>query len=262
MLITEQLSLIVSILTALLTGGFIILFIESQQFANSQVDRFHFIMNPFFHSFSNYVKFISSFKACFTFKGSNDSDYIKRLEKNVETIARLAGQTIISGQDYPSDYFTAKELDSICNKINDIWYCFDRRHEYIYNHLDFDSQNAELFDVYINDYLKAISQKYDGIRLTKELLAKVSSEFYLEKYLPIKYILHEYELWKRKEKDFKILALTTVVFTLLTMILILLLSFYFPIWVIKLLCVVSCLLLIIELFKLIKLVNLSNTIMR
>ena len=238
------------------------IFIESQQVAVSLSDRFHFTLNPFFHRFSNYVKFVSSFKACFTFKVSKDSDYVKRLEENVETIARLGGQSIIWGQDYPADYFTAKELDSICKTINDIWYCVDKEHDYIYKHLDFDSRHAEMFSEHTIGYLEAISPKYNGIKLTKNLLAKVSGDFFVEMYQPIQHILPHYEFWQRKEKEFKMLALTTVVFTLLTMILVLLLCCYIPIWVFKVLCVVCCGLLIFELYKLIKLENLSKTIMR
>lgn len=258
----EQLSLIISILAALLTGGFLMIFIENQQVAGSLADRFHINMNPFFLSFGNYVKFISFFKPCFTFKVSNDSDYVMRLKEDVERIARLGGQLIVWGQDYPADYFTAKELDSICNTINDIWYCVDKEYVYIYQHLDFDSRHAEMFDEYIRDYLEAISPKYKGMKLTKDLLAKVSGDFFLEKYQPIKHILPQYELWQRKEKEFKMLALATIVFTLLAMIIVLLLSDYIPIWIFKMLCVVCCGFLIFELYKLIKLENLSKSIMR
>ena len=61
----EQVSIIVTVLAALLTGGFLMIFIESQQVANNMAERFHFIMRPFFHSFTNYARFISSFKIYF-----------------------------------------------------------------------------------------------------------------------------------------------------------------------------------------------------
>jgi hypothetical protein len=255
-------SIIISILAALLTGGFLMIFIESQQVAGSVAERFHFAMNPFFHSFSNYVKFISSFKTCFTFKVTKDSDYVKRLKDNVETIAGLGGRSIISGQNYPADYFTAKELNSICNTVNDIWYRIDREQDYVYDHLDFDSRHVQMFSEHIKDYLDAISPKYKGMQLTKDMLAKVSGDFFVEIYQPIQHILPQYEFWQKKEKEFKKLTLTTVGFTLLTMILVLLLSCYIPMWIYKVLCIACCGLLIFELYKLIKLENLSKTIMR
>lgn len=235
-----QLSIIISILAALLTGGFLMIFIESQKTAGSVTERFHFVMNPFFRSFTNYVKFISSFKTCFTFKISKDSDYIKRLKDSVEAIAGLGGKAIMSGQDYPADYFTAKELDSICNTINDIWYCIDTKQNYIDKHLNFDSRHAEMFSEHAKGYLEAISPKHKGVQLTKNLLANVSGEFFTEIYQPIQHILPHYEHWLKKEREFKILALVTVGFTLMTMILVLLLSCYIPIWVYNALCVAYC----------------------
>ncbi|MDR2005435.1 MAG: hypothetical protein LBQ74_20625 [Prevotella sp.] len=258
----EQLSIIISILAALLTGGFLMIFIESQKTAGSVTERFHFVMNPFFHSFTNYVKFISSFKTCFTFRVSKDSDYVKSLKDSVEEVARLGGQSIISGQDYPTDYFTAKKLDSICNSINNIWHCLDTKRNYINGQLDFDSHHAQMFSEQTKGYLEAISPKYKGVQLTEDLLANVSGDFFTEIYQPIQYILPHYEFWQRKEKEFKTLALVTVSFTLLTMILILLLSCCIPIWVYNALCVACCGLLMFELYKLIKLENLSKAIMR
>lgn len=257
-----ELSIIISILAALLTGGFLMIFIESQKVAGSVTERFHFVMNPFFRSFSSYVKFISSFKTCFTFKITKDSDYIKRLKENVEKIGGLGGQSIISGQDYPADYFTAKELDSICKTINNIWYLIDGNQSYIDKHLEFDSRHSEMFNQHTKDYLEGISTKYKGMPLTKDMLAKVSGDFFVDIYQPIQDVLFEYEFWQKKEKEFKILILATIVFTLLTMMFILLLNCYISMWVYKVLCVTCCGLLIFGLFKLIKIDNLSKKIMR
>ena len=258
----EQLNIIISILAALLTGGFLMIFIESQRVTGSISERFHFAMNPFFHSFSNYVKFISSFKTCFTFKITEDSDFVKKLKNNVDEVARFGGHSIMSGQDYPADYFTAKELDSICDTINNIWYYIEEQHDDIDRHLEFDSHHAQMLSEHTINYLEEISPKYKGMSLTKDMLAKVSGDFFAEIYQPIRHILHQYEFWQQKENGFKTLSLITVGFTLLTMILVLLLSCYIPIWVYNTMCIVCCGLLMFELYKLIKLENLSKAIMR
>lgn len=49
----NQISNIITILTALLTGGFLMLFIENQQITTYVIERLHQRMNPFFHSFTN-----------------------------------------------------------------------------------------------------------------------------------------------------------------------------------------------------------------
>ncbi|GAB1358986.1 hypothetical protein MASR1M31_07650 [Porphyromonadaceae bacterium] len=258
----DELSITISILTALLTGGFLMVFIESQKVSGSVTDRFHFVMNPFFRSFSSYVKFISCFKTCFTFKTEKDSEYIKRLKEDVEKIARLGGRSITSGQDFSADHFTAKELDSICRIINNIWYLIDGKQNYIDKHLEFDSHHAQMFSGVTKYYLDAIAPKYKEVQLTKNLLAEVSGDFFVEIYQPIQNILPQYEFWQKKEKEFKILTLATIIFTLVTMILILLFNCYIPMWMYKALCVMCCGLLIFGLYKLIKIENLSKTIMR
>lgn len=45
----NQISNIITILTALLTGGFLMLFIENQQITTYVIERLHQRMNPFFH---------------------------------------------------------------------------------------------------------------------------------------------------------------------------------------------------------------------
>ena len=258
----NQFAIMIPILAALLTGGFLMIFIESQQVSRNMNERFHFKMNPFFHSFSNYVKFMSSFKSCFTFKITEDSEYIKKLKDNVEEVGRLGGQSILSGQDFPADYFTGKELDSICRTISNIWGLVDKNYDYVNKHLDFDSRHAEMFSQHIKDYLGAISPKYKGMPLTKDMLAKVSGEFYDEIYQPIKHILPQYESWQEKEKEFRILTFFTIVFTLLTMLLILLLSCFISMWIYNILCITCCGLLLFGLYKLIKLEDISKKIMR
>lgn len=257
----EQVSIIITILAALLTGGFIMLFIESQQIGRNVTERFDFIMNPFFHGFSNYLKFVSFYSSAYHFKGYNDS-YINKLQSLIEDITGLAHTPIITGQNYPSDYFKADELNSICEKINNIWYYFDRQHDHVYNNLDFDSNTVTHFKDRINGYLTEISSKYRDLPLTKYLLGKVSGDFFTDFYQPIQHICYDYEYWQKKEREFKVLIATTVVFTLLTMILILLLYSCLSILIYKISCVICCGLLIIALLKLFKIEDLYKKIMR
>ena len=50
---------IITLLSAILTGGFLMLFIESQKLSASVIDRFQGIMKPFYHKLS----FVSSFRS-------------------------------------------------------------------------------------------------------------------------------------------------------------------------------------------------------
>ena len=257
----EQASIIVTILAALLTGGFLMIFIDSQQVANNMAERFHFIMRPFFHGFTNYVRFIYFFKSCFSFRGIETEGYMKRLKDDLEQISRLGGKSITAGQEFPSDYFTAKQLDSICETINDVWYCIDKDY-HRFQKIEFDTRLAEMFSEDIIGYLGGISPTYKGTELTKHLLSNVSGDFYVNFYQPIEHILPHYEYWLKKEKGFKILAMITIIITLLTMLILLLLRCFIPIWVLTSLCVLCCGLLLFELYKLMQLEDLTKNIMR
>lgn len=237
------------------------IFIEGQQVANNVTERFHFIMRPFFHSFTNYVRFISIFRSCFSFKAIETDEYMKRLKENLEQISKLGGRSIVSGQEYPPDYFTAKQLDSVCGTINDIWYCIDKDYNN-FQKIEFDTYHAKIFREDTLRYLEEVSPKYKGMTLTKDLLGKVSGDFYVDFYQPIEHILFEYEDWQKSEKKFKKLAMATIVITLLTMLLLLLLRCYIPIWTLTLLCVLCCGLFFFELCKLVRLEDFTKKNMR
>ena len=128
--------------------------------------------------------------------------------------------------------------------------------------IEFDTRYAEMFSEHTIGYLGEISPKYKGIELTKDLLGKVSGDFYVDFYQPIEHVLPHYEYWLKKEKEFKTIAMITIIITLLTMLLLLLLRCYIPIWVLTSLCVLCCGLLLFELYKLMRLEDLTKKIMR
>jgi len=74
----EQISIKITILATLLTSGFLMIFIERQQVFNNIAERFYYKLRSFYHSFSNYVKFVSSFESCFTFKIIRNLAFVKR----------------------------------------------------------------------------------------------------------------------------------------------------------------------------------------
>lgn len=172
----DQITNIITILTALLTGGFLMLFIENQQITTYVIERLHQRMNPFFHSFTNYVKFVSSFESCFSWKKCTTSN-MKSMKQCIEDISKYGGKAIISGQDFSIYSFSATELDSICEKINGIWYYEDKNISDFNDNVSFDENHAKNFGEYSLEYLRGISPKYNHERLTKSLLPKVSGDF-------------------------------------------------------------------------------------
>lgn len=89
----EQVSIIIPIIVALLTGGFIILFLENQHVGASVIERYHFIMQPFMHRLSNYFKFLSSAKVYFSInRGTKkeDAEYVFLFNDLMDRLGRMA----------------------------------------------------------------------------------------------------------------------------------------------------------------------------
>lgn len=97
----EQVSIIVSIITALLTGGFIILFLENQHVGATVIERYHFILQPFMHRLSNYFKFLSSAKIYFSIKRGikrDEAEYVFTFNDLMDSLGHYAHPCIMSGQ--------------------------------------------------------------------------------------------------------------------------------------------------------------------
>lgn len=112
----EQVSIIIPIIVALLTGGFIILFLENQHVGASVIERYHFIMQPFMHRLSNYFKFLSSAKVYFSInRGTKkeDAEYVFLFNDLMDKLGHFAYPCVVSGQDYPVSKFSAKQLQGI-----------------------------------------------------------------------------------------------------------------------------------------------------
>ena len=152
----EQVSIIVSIITALLTGGFIILFLDNQHVGAAVIERYHFVMQPFMHRLSNYFKFLSSAKVYFSInRGTKkeDAEYVFLFNDLMDRLGRMAFPCIMSGQDYPVSKFTAKQLENICEDINNVWYYWDGKQNYMKNYCSYDTRKAELFGTTGREYL-------------------------------------------------------------------------------------------------------------
>jgi len=257
----EQVSIILTILSALLTGGFLMIFIESQHISNSVFERLNFIMRPFYHSLSSYVKFMTLYGDCFSFENVEKDTYMWKLKKDMEYISILGSMTILDGHDFPVDYFLAKDLERICNKINNVWYCIDNDYAG-FNKIKYDESQAYNFASHINEYLSEISPKYQGKSLDRNLLSEVSGFFYANIYLQIENVLPDYERWQRKEKSFKFITICIIFMIIVTMMTILFLRSYIPLNYFNFACFVCSFMLIFQLYNLIDLEGDAKTVMR
>ena len=262
----EQISIIIPIIVALLTGGFIILFLENQHIGANVIERYHFVMQPFMHRLSNYFKFLSSAKVYFSIKKGtkkDEAEYVFAFKDLMDKLSHLAHPCIMSGQDYPVSKFSAIQLDGICDDINNVWYYWDRKHNYIIDYCSYDTRKTEQFCTLGKECLKEVFPlKYNEQAFSLNLISDVSGTFFTEIYQPIQHVPYEYEYWCRQEKIFQATTFCTIGLCLVTLTIILLLRYFIPLCVINLLTLLSIISLVYSLYKFAKLENLSRKLFR
>ncbi len=259
----EQYSLGVTILTAILTGGFLMLFIENRHIGDNVVNRYHFIMTPFMHRISNYFKFISSAKTYYIIKRGNKEEYVHVFKLLLDEMGKYAHPCIMSGQDYPCSKFSAQELETLCEKINQIWYCWDDKHNYMQGNYVYETDKAEQFAALGHEYLKEVfSKEFDDRKFSMSLISEVSGKFYNEIWQPIQHVPFQYEEWQIVEQRFKTMSLLSICVSLVTLAIILLLRYLIAMWIPTLLIIICMAFLGCSLYEMIKLDDFSRRIIR
>lgn len=185
-------SLAITILTTMIIGGCLIILVENQHIKGEIVSRYNNIMRPFYHKLVLYSKFAQQCMFALEAVDDEGKQYKKLLQDKTIDIKKLAFGAIMTGKDNP--HLSAKELDSICNDINDIWYCFDRYYG-MYSHLRF--SNSHLKEDVRNSLVE-----YDRSLLNKpidlHLFPKVSGDFFVKEWQPIDNIPYNYEYFNQK----------------------------------------------------------------
>ena len=262
----EQVSIIIPIIVALLTGGFIILFLENQHIGANVIERYHFVMQPFMHRLSNYFKFLSSAKVYFSInRGTKkeDAEYVFLFNDLMDKLGHFAYPCIVSGQDYPASKFTAKQLENICNDINNVWYYWDRKQNYMIDYCSYDTRKAEQFCTLGRECLKEVFPlKYNKQEFSLSLISDVSGTFFAEIYQPIQHVPYEYEYWCKQEKYFQKTTYSIIGLCLFTLLIILLLRYFVPLWVMNILTVLCVITLVYSLYKFTKLEKLARELFR
>ena len=134
------------------------------------------------HRLSNYFKFLSSATTYFSItKGTkkDEAEYVFKFNDLMDKLGHYAYPCIMSGQDYPTSKFTAKQLENICNDINNVWYYWDRKQNYMIDYCSYDTRKAEQFCTLGREYLKEVfPQKYNEQAFSLNLISDVSGTFF------------------------------------------------------------------------------------
>ena len=256
---SEQMSIIVSILSTLLTGGILSMYTESLHVSNQMAEKYRAVMAPFMHQLSNYFRFMSLAKSLGKINTQSPSCKIGVEYRNrINEITRYTFPCIM--RDYEIHHFTAQQLNEIGEKINDIWYYWDKNH----------SQLEDTFEIYCNEenelrnlqkYLSQIfpNEIFDK-KLSIELIARISSDFYSKIWIPINHIPSDNEDWLREERKFNRISFVTIVTTLASLFFILFLNNVIPTLFFSIATFICMLLLFLSILKMCKLYKYSQKI--
>lgn len=227
-----------AILTAIITGGFVLVYIELSNKMMREADSYEQLMRPFMHKLSAYFRFVSWSKSKISISKDNLLGGEEEFQQLLNQLASYGSRTIISGGDYQVSSFSAKQLYDICsNKINHLWYLTHHKHccNLIWDSTtDFDNQ-------YIQKELFEINPVYKDLPLTIDTFINVSAEFYAEIYqlYETDTEIHESKRWLWKHHS----RFVTCSFCGVILLLSSMLMFYIPAWLIQLFTILVLLLL-------------------
>jgi hypothetical protein len=253
----NQIEIAVSILTSLLTGGFLLFFIENQHIEKDVVSQFYSIMKPFYNKLTNYLKYLSWSKNVIQYD-DRKAEYISDLIPIMDELSRLAGQSIVSGNDIP--VMKAKAIDKLCGKINHIWYLYDKGW-FVTEHISIDKGNGyHSWETLIKESLTTYNAKYSNSAVDINLLPKVSGDFYVEEWQPVQYVTYEYESWQKKRRFSHCFLLGSIGMLMLSLIVILLFSNIIGCTIINYITIFCCCVFGYNIVELVRIKDISNKI--
>lgn len=219
-------NILLLILTSIITGGFILVFVEIGNRKNRENDRYDQIMRPFMHKLSSYFRFLSWCAGYIKYPRKLNG-YEEEFKELVKEIGRYGGGAIISGGDYSIDDFSADKLYNICSKINNIWYNHDRMRPC---NLKWNNNFGHSED-YITKELKEFFPNLLSLTRDINLVSKVSGDFYTDIYQPIEDETYKHEIYVDMFKIQSIFVVVAVGFVLA--VLVTMLFFTLPICVMQ-----------------------------
>ncbi len=213
-----EIDVILSILTSVLTGGILVIFIESISTAQLVESNAKYSLVPFFHKLTNYLAFVSMIRTCYNFKDVEGS-YNIQFRDITHRLGTYGGKAIVQGADFPINYFSAEKVNEICSEINALWAYADKSWESFRNHCGYDSNHALIFKESRASYLFEVFPNYPADLTDCDILPKVSGDFYAKCYQPVESLLYKYKDWQNKENSFTIGSIIFICGILLQIIL-------------------------------------------
>lgn len=124
---------IITFLSSLLTGGILLLFIESPKTSSSVQDRFRLIMMPFYVRLKCYMRFVYLFRQGIYIDSTSEEIEVKNLKHDLDYLCDL-----YENADFPTIDCNPTLLDNLCNRICNIWYYLTEKKHITCNYVRYD----------------------------------------------------------------------------------------------------------------------------
>ena len=223
MFYTEIQPVALAILTSVITGGFVLVFVEIGNRKNRNNDHHDQIMSPFIHKLSSFMRFINWCHSPMVFPLDLDEKEAS-FKTIIDEMDKYGSQLIMSGGDYAVDDFSANQLYGMAHQINNIWYWHDKMNPC---NITWDQHCGALNEDLIKKELKEISPIYLSSVQNVDLVARVAGDFFVEIYQPVENETFRYEAYDRHYN--RLACFVSVCFVTVLLILCLMLFIEMPV---------------------------------
>jgi len=249
-----------TIQTSLLTGAILVLFLENKHLEQDTTDRFYERIKPFYHKLTLFAKLVQVFDFAHMYNQEVKNRMCIATKQTIKNLSTLAGRSIISGSDL--QIMPSKEIEHLCNSINNIWYTHDRYLSEYRSYISFVNYNLRDHLNQIEEALIAYNPKYSDETITIDTLPKIAGDFYVDEWQPIQDVTSEYEFWQNKCQFFQKLSKSSIGYTVITILIYILFPEYEGSVFYNILLGISLYLFSWSLYDTYKLMELSKLVMR
>lgn len=242
----------VDILTALLTGGFLLFFIEVMHIESDVNQQFKAIMNPFYHKLSKLMVFISYMNSSLSIK--TPCERWTKLMKDIDYIRRTGVVPCSSGRDVP--YMDSEKLSTLCEIINDVWHQLESstfRSQIVVDGGLLEHAKEGLLEVY---------PEYAAQAMSVDVLHRATGNFYIDYWQPVESCTSNYEHWGQKSKLTRIFIIGALGVTIISLTIVMLWAECISPVVPCLLALASIILFVLSIVMMFKLMSLKHNLFR
>jgi len=210
-------SSVIAILSAVITGGFVLVFVEIGNRKNREIDRYRQVMEPFMLKLSAYCRYMSWCVSHIHYPSKKEfTEHEQKFYERTHQLSAMGGRLIVAGGNYQYDDFSATDLHKLCEQINDVWYQYDNMStkRLSWDHL---VPNQD----YINKEIAVINPQWLSLEDGIGKVVKVSGDFYADIYRSIEEETFRHELIRKIYRWHSVFVLSALFLVLVSLCLML-----------------------------------------